>query len=1685
MNGMMEQSHEGNRPNAHQHHHHKARNYKLVVDPFLVKGATKLYRYDGNVPNDPTIPTVQVRDPRSHLTRIWKRLETLDIPVPRFKIDGNYVGEPPPLEVTICNLNDNIDKAFLSEMVQKFGAVEELFIYFHPVTNKHLGLARVVFDCVKAARSCVEKLNNTSVMGKVLRVFLDAFGEECRQLFAEQTREKKPDAEEDCEKDDKKPKAIKSLAVSSDREPEDKERWKEKDEIVKKETDLRTDFVGANHRGEVDIRINRHDYPTPGSAASEGYGTGQSEASYPGSERPYKDYPYQVNHTAHSTPVGYEFNHFPPTPSGAPSPFTAPPPSFTAPPTPTVPPPALAPPYALPPHSIPPPPLPPHHLLAPMHRPPIPIHHPPPPPTHQWPPSWDVSSSAAPPSAQWVDAPPRRSSSSNSRHGTVHAPARVTTLPPAGSTPTWPVAPGDTSVSGYSSSKDSSKRKGKLRKSRSPSPEHRKVLDLDTRIEMLLKGKAAGGVAPSFLQLGISSESEPDECLDDDDDDDDDFLAPRSRHKLSGGRHSGSLSRTSISSSGSRTDSAMPPLPELKIPPPPPLDENLLPLDDEDEEEAVDSDPDAPLSMPPSPFVSEEQYLFWHRIGLERARSVREKERQGTTGLLKSVESALRTLGDRGGEGHKIGDGGFADERPGQRFYSPVGSGDSLGTLGGPSRRSTPLQDENTEKGPMCGVASRRDDDCMSLSSLSSGDEKMIVEEPASAPGPPGPAPGATPLPTTVASFPPPPYAPPIPGYPQPYAYLPTGTPRPLYPGHLYPPPDPATYAWRAPVPGYPHPPPPHPYPPVCLPGCGVGVSYPGQYPGALGLGGTSVPYVYPGFHSRLPPSVSQSLEADDPQAPTISGVVDQVITELKQILKRDFNKKMIENTAFKSFETWWDDQERKAKSQGSNGVEGADAGLPGSVSGPAIGIPAPVESSEKQLLLDSARESLGLETVGFGLGLRAAIPKMPSFRRKIKVPSPPPLDEDDSRKELVEDESDQDMVHPSDSDTQADTRIPVFRHPLDHGSDLSSISDGEDDEESFRSRTSVSSTSSSESTSATSSATESCVSSDSEAEDDDMEGRRKRRTVGEELADSELDMLRKARPPTPEGRMTPIPTEPVSDTEMWEDEEEAAESKPPKPPPPLPPESDKKTEEAEEQLPLPEVCLDDIPLPKTELISEDSAAEALVALGGVEQKGEEAAASPVEVKKKLAEVVAKEKPPEPEESEPSSHVVNGEVSARDAKVMELVRRERERLEEAMEAWEMEEEGGSPAPQIAVEHSYCRAPAVPEDGERSDTEDSSSLLDRTYQASVDESKKPIAQLESPRKAVLKESNWDLPLPLTPRGKKAKAWNDWYGPVKEEEPIKPKVVQPDFKERDIMSEMAILYEFLTKGIDSEDIRFLKLSYEMMLSDDSQGYWLNDTHWVDHPVTDIASPSKKRRREEHRVHTTGCARTEGYYKIDVKEKAKHKHHYGQTIQQASSELLGLPGAGGNASDAPKVISGKMQALSREARSNQRRLLTAFGQVTDSDLLKFNQLKFRKKQLKFAKSSIHDWGLFAMEPIAADEMVIEYVGQVVRPVVADLRERHYEATGIGSSYLFRIDTDTIIDATKCGNLARFINHSCNPNCYAKIITIESQKKIVIYSKQQINVNEEITYDYKFPLEDEKIPCLCKAPQCRGTLN
>ena len=71
------------------------------------------------------------------------------------------------------NLNDNIDKQFLSNRIEKFGDWEELHIDYHPVSKKHLGLARIVFKHVQGAKDCVAALHGKSIMGKLVNCYLD------------------------------------------------------------------------------------------------------------------------------------------------------------------------------------------------------------------------------------------------------------------------------------------------------------------------------------------------------------------------------------------------------------------------------------------------------------------------------------------------------------------------------------------------------------------------------------------------------------------------------------------------------------------------------------------------------------------------------------------------------------------------------------------------------------------------------------------------------------------------------------------------------------------------------------------------------------------------------------------------------------------------------------------------------------------------------------------------------------------------------------------------------------------------------------------------------------------------------------------------------------------------------------------------------------------------------------------------------------------------------------------------------------------------------------------------------------------------------------------------------------------------------------------------------------------------
>ena len=139
----------------------------------------------------------------------------------------------------------------------------------------------------------------------------------------------------------------------------------------------------------------------------------------------------------------------------------------------------------------------------------------------------------------------------------------------------------------------------------------------------------------------------------------------------------------------------------------------------------------------------------------------------------------------------------------------------------------------------------------------------------------------------------------------------------------------------------------------------------------------------------------------------------------------------------------------------------------------------------------------------------------------------------------------------------------------------------------------------------------------------------------------------------------------------------------------------------------------------------------------------------------------------------------------------------------------------------------------------------------------------------------------------------------------------------------------------------------------------------------------------------------------------------------------------------------------------------------------------------------SDIHGWGLYADQPFSKGDVVAEYIGEYVSSAVTEAREKQYREERI-QDYQFRLDDKLVIDATKRGGCARYINHNCSPNCVTKVISgkapNEHLKRLVIVANRDIKPREELSYDYKFPLEldtNARIPCNCHSEQCRGFMN
>jgi SET domain-containing protein len=146
----------------------------------------------------------------------------------------------------------------------------------------------------------------------------------------------------------------------------------------------------------------------------------------------------------------------------------------------------------------------------------------------------------------------------------------------------------------------------------------------------------------------------------------------------------------------------------------------------------------------------------------------------------------------------------------------------------------------------------------------------------------------------------------------------------------------------------------------------------------------------------------------------------------------------------------------------------------------------------------------------------------------------------------------------------------------------------------------------------------------------------------------------------------------------------------------------------------------------------------------------------------------------------------------------------------------------------------------------------------------------------------------------------------------------------------------------------------------------------------------------------------------------------------------------------------------------------------------------VKKGKRRFSARRSGIHGRGVFALTPIARGERIMEYTGERMSHAEAD---RRYGNAHDGSAHtmLMAVDDKVVIDATRRGGSARWINHSCAPNCEA----VEEDGRVFIDARRAIKVGEELGYDYELIVDDghtarvkREHACCCGAKTCRGTM-
>ncbi|KAJ5787049.1 WW/Rsp5/WWP [Penicillium paradoxum] len=145
-----------------------------------------------------------------------------------------------------------------------------------------------------------------------------------------------------------------------------------------------------------------------------------------------------------------------------------------------------------------------------------------------------------------------------------------------------------------------------------------------------------------------------------------------------------------------------------------------------------------------------------------------------------------------------------------------------------------------------------------------------------------------------------------------------------------------------------------------------------------------------------------------------------------------------------------------------------------------------------------------------------------------------------------------------------------------------------------------------------------------------------------------------------------------------------------------------------------------------------------------------------------------------------------------------------------------------------------------------------------------------------------------------------------------------------------------------------------------------------------------------------------------------------------------------------------------------------------------------RFQKKQfapVSVIKTEKKGFGLRAETNLDPGELIYEYVGEVVGEAQFRKRMRQYDDEGIKHFYFMSLNKGEFVDATKRGNLGRFCNHSCNPNCYVDKWVVGEKLRMGIFAERAIQAGEELVFNYNVDRYGaDPQPCYCGEPMCTG---